>query len=176
MQDMNTAFAGSIPKGWSLTAATAIDNNGDIVGYGNDGTPGTQGFLFSPALPGDANLDGRVDVNDLTVVLTNFGTSGTTWATGDFVGDGKVDVNDLTIVLANFGRTSGRLRVAMFPPCPSLPPWRRSLPSPSACSPALGDGRIENSHWSARLNVTGKKPMPKPYTRSARPPIPSRPP
>ncbi len=107
MQDMNTAFAGSIPKGWSLTAATAIDNNGDIVGYGSDGTPGTQGFLFSPALPGDANLDGRVDVNDLTVVLTNFGTSGATWATGDFVGDGKVDVNDLTIVLANFGRTFG---------------------------------------------------------------------
>ena len=107
MQDMNTVFAGSIPKGWSLTAATAIDDNGDIVGYGNNGTPGTQGFLFSPALPGDANLDGRVDVNDLTVVLTNFGKSGTTWATGDFVGDGKVDINDLTIVLANFGRTFG---------------------------------------------------------------------
>jgi probable HAF family extracellular repeat protein len=107
MQDMNTAFAGSIPKGWSLTAATAIDDNGDIVGYGSNGTPGTQGFLLAPALPGDANLDGRVDVNDLTVVLTNFGRSGATWATGDFVGDGKVDVNDLTIVLANFGRTFG---------------------------------------------------------------------
>ena len=33
MQDMNTVFASSIPAGWSLTAATAIDNNGDIVGY-----------------------------------------------------------------------------------------------------------------------------------------------
>ena len=73
MQDMNAVFAGSIPKGWLLSAATAIDDNGDIVGYGSNGTPGTQGFTLSPALAGDANLDGRVDVNDLTVVLTNFG-------------------------------------------------------------------------------------------------------
>ena len=79
--------------------------------------------MLSPALPGDANLDGKVDVNDLTVVLTNFGKTGRTWATGDFVGDGKVDVNDLTIVLANFGRTFGARPAAMFPPCPSLPPW-----------------------------------------------------
>ena len=68
------------------------------------GRPAPRGSCFRPPVPGDANLDGRVDVNDLTVVLTNFGRSGATWATGDFVGDGKVDVNDLTIVLANFGR------------------------------------------------------------------------
>ena len=30
----------------------------------------------SPILPGDANSDGRVDVNDLTIVLTNFGQTG----------------------------------------------------------------------------------------------------
>ncbi len=59
-------------------------------------------------LPGDANLDGKVDVNDLTVVLTNFGkTGGTSWGTGDFNGDGKVDVNDLTVVLSHFGQSLG---------------------------------------------------------------------
>jgi probable HAF family extracellular repeat protein len=107
MQDMNTAFAASIPAGWSLSAATAIDDNGDIAGYGTDGSAGAQGFLLAPALPGDANLDGKVDVNDLTIVLSNFGKTGRTWSSGDFVGDGKVDINDLTIVLANFGRTFG---------------------------------------------------------------------
>ena len=59
-------------------------------------------------LPGDANFDGNVNVNDLTVVLTNFGrTSGTSWGTGDFNGDGTVDVNDLTIVLSHFGQSVG---------------------------------------------------------------------
>ena len=57
--------------------------------------------------PGDANGDGQVDVNDLTIVLTNFGQTGTTWSQGDFTGDGTVDVNDLTIVLANFGKAFG---------------------------------------------------------------------
>ena len=59
-------------------------------------------------LPGDANLDGRVDINDLTIVLSNFGkTTGMSWTTGEFAGDGTVDINDLTIVLAHFGQSVG---------------------------------------------------------------------
>ena len=53
----------------------------------------SEAFLATPALPGDANLDGRVDINDLTIVLSNFGqTTGMSWATGDFNGDGRVDI------------------------------------------------------------------------------------
>ena len=60
------------------------------------------------AWPGDANLDGKVDVNDLTIVLTHFGqTAGMSWATGDFNDDGRVDVNDLTILLTDFGQSLG---------------------------------------------------------------------
>ena len=58
-------------------------------------------------LTGDANRDGRVDVNDLTIVLSNFGQTGMSWSQGDFNGDGRVDVYDLTIVLASFGSTAG---------------------------------------------------------------------
>ena len=58
-------------------------------------------------LPGDANGDGKVDINDLTIVLTNYDQTGMTWSQGDFNGDGKVDINDLTIVLTNYGTTSG---------------------------------------------------------------------
>ena len=57
--------------------------------------------------PGDANGDGNVDVNDLTIVLSNFGLIGMSWSQGDFNGDGKVDVNDLTILLSNFGKSYG---------------------------------------------------------------------
>jgi hypothetical protein len=60
------------------------------------------------ATPGDANLDGKVDINDLTVALANYGTStGAAWAKGDFNLDGKIDINDLTVVLANYNRTFG---------------------------------------------------------------------
>ena len=50
VQDMNTVFASIIPAGWSLTVATAIDNNGDIAGYAS--TPsGYKGFVISAPLP-----------------------------------------------------------------------------------------------------------------------------
>jgi len=58
-----------------------------------------------PPWPGDANGDGKVDINDLTIVLANYNQTGTTWSQGDFNGDGKVDINDLTVVLTNFGQT-----------------------------------------------------------------------
>ena len=58
-----------------------------------------------PTLPGDANLDGRVDINDLTITLSNFGQTGMTWSQGNFTYDGRVNINDLTIVLTNFDRS-----------------------------------------------------------------------
>jgi hypothetical protein len=71
-------------------------------GY-DDGTV----FALTIPEPGDANLDGRVDISDLTIVLTNYGQSGMSWSQGDFAGDGMVDINDLTIILQNFGTTAG---------------------------------------------------------------------
>jgi T5SS/PEP-CTERM-associated repeat protein len=58
-------------------------------------------------LPGDANIDGRVDINDLTTVLTSYNQTGQSWSTGDFIGDGTVDINDLTIVLTNYNTSVG---------------------------------------------------------------------
>ena len=58
---------------------------------------------------GDANGDGQVNVNDLTIVLSHFSQTGCIWSQGSMDGDptGRVDVNDLTIVLSNFGTTYG---------------------------------------------------------------------
>ena len=47
-------------------------------------------------MPGDANLDGKVDINDLSIVLANYDKNGMAWTEGDFTGDGTVDINDLT--------------------------------------------------------------------------------
>ena len=67
--------------------------------------------------PGDAIGDGTVDINDLTIVLANYGQSGCTWSQGAMDGDptGTVDINDLTIVLANFGTTYGSVSLAAVP-------------------------------------------------------------
>ena len=104
MQNLNTLIAPD--SGWTLQTATAINQNGQIVGYGTTGGQ-REAYLLTPALGGDANLDGRVDVNDLAIVLSHFGQTGASWSTGDFIGDGTVDVNDLTIVLTDFGQTLG---------------------------------------------------------------------
>ena len=57
-------------------------------------------------MAGDANGDGVVDINDLSVVLTNYDKStGMNWSTGDFNGDGKVDINDLSVVLTNYNHS-----------------------------------------------------------------------
>ena len=47
---------------------------GQILAQGVVGTrPGvTQTCILTPAMPGDANLDGKVDINDLSKVLTSY--------------------------------------------------------------------------------------------------------
>ena len=105
MQDLNSAGLVLNRDAWMLDYASGIDSAGDITGYGTNGAGQVHGYLLMPAISGDANLDGRVDINDLTIVLAHYGQTGTTWGQGEFTGDGTVDINDLTIVLANYGNT-----------------------------------------------------------------------
>lgn len=52
---------------------------------------------------GDANLNGTVDVDDASILMTNFGqSSGMTWTDGDFNGDGAIDIDDAGLLLAGF--------------------------------------------------------------------------
>ena len=101
--NLNSLAVGANPFA-NLQAATAISDNGDyIVGYGTvNGV--LHGFLLTATLLGDANGDGNVDINDLTIVLAHYDQTGMTWSQGEFTGSGTVDINDLTIVLANYNR------------------------------------------------------------------------
>ncbi len=78
-------------------AGTAIKPNGQPEGY-------IVRRIVSEGLPGDVNNDGTVDLDDLNLVLTNFGQ---TTSKGDTNGDGIVDLDDLNLVLTNFGTTAG---------------------------------------------------------------------
>ena len=118
MTDLNTLTIGPNPFS-DLNVAYGISPNGQyIVGDGTVASTGyTYGFLLTAAIPGDANGDGKVDINDLTIVLAHYGQTGQTWSTGEFTGDGTVDINDLTIVLAHYGDTSPHPPRATPRPC-----------------------------------------------------------
>ncbi|NLF29302.1 MAG: hypothetical protein GX591_00275 [Planctomycetes bacterium] len=55
-----------------------------------------------PSLPGDADGNGHVDLDDFVILKNNFGGPGT-WADGDFDGNGTVDLDDFVILKNNFG-------------------------------------------------------------------------
>jgi hypothetical protein len=65
---------------------------------------GDSSFALYKAIPGDASLDGKVDVSDLGILAGNWATaSGAAWNTGDYNGDGAVDVSDLGILAGHWG-------------------------------------------------------------------------
>jgi len=53
--------------------------------------------------PGDADGSGRVNFDDMTTVLANFGNMTTAYGPGDADGSGQVNFDDVTTVLGNFG-------------------------------------------------------------------------
>jgi probable HAF family extracellular repeat protein len=144
MTDLN-ALVNPI-SGWTLECANAINDSGQIIGYGLNAQGQTKAFLLTPMtlMSGDANGDGRVDINDLTILLANFGQTGATWWQGDFTGDGTVDVNDLTIVLTNFGKGSS-----------SSAPGVAAVPEPSTISLVLAAAAsllaLAWRRWSRRV-------------------------
>lgn len=52
--------------------------------------------------PGDADMDGDVDLDDFAIFKASFG-HGSTWGQGDFDADGDVDLDDFTLLKQNFG-------------------------------------------------------------------------
>ena len=94
-------------------AASFAESNAFVTHFAYSIDPNVGDFtnmpsmILRPYLPGDANQDGKVDINDLTIVLANYNQSGLSWPQGDFNADGKVDINDLTIVLAHYNQSIG---------------------------------------------------------------------
>ncbi len=68
--------------------------------------PAPNSLTLFTTLPGDANLDLKVEDRDLSLLLTNFGMSNASWLDGDFTGDTRVDDDDLSLLLTNFGNTA----------------------------------------------------------------------
>jgi hypothetical protein len=57
---------------------------------------------------GDANLDGKLNVDDYIKIDTGIASGLTGWSNGDFNYDGKVNIDDYTTIIdANIGNQTG---------------------------------------------------------------------
>jgi hypothetical protein len=69
-------------------------------------------FATTPnALKGDINGDGTVSINDMSILLSNYGktTSSSTNSNADINADGIINVLDMSILLSNYGKNSTAL-------------------------------------------------------------------
>lgn len=117
----NTALAQTYEMTWQT-----IDNGGGVIVSGDiymlvgtfgqpDAGPKLAGGIYelrggfwagvktSPPCPGDLNSDAVVDLNDLAILLGNYGATGATMEQGDLNGDTNVDLSDLAILLSHYG-------------------------------------------------------------------------
>ena len=88
-----------------LDLQTAADCNGNGVPDPNDISSGTSADLDSNGIPdececpSDATGDNRIDIQDILLILADFGQSG---SPGDIDGNGIVDITDLLSVLRDW--------------------------------------------------------------------------
>lgn len=119
----------------AVVSGMALDGNGD-------GTAGDSRIEeIYVAIPGDANLDGQVNVlGDAFALVGNLGTTGgATWQQGDFNGDGNVNVLGDAFVLV------GNLGMNVVPPL-TLVANALAISTESVASPVLFEvGGVENS-------------------------------
>jgi len=64
-------------------------------------------FFVYNVPPGDANGDGLINVQDLTIIATNYSQGQRLWTQGDFNHDGLVDIRDLGIYASHIGEDTG---------------------------------------------------------------------
>jgi hypothetical protein len=103
----------------------------------DDGEIATAGDVTVPiTLPGDATLDGTVDVGDLGVLAAHFNLPGAMgWTEGDFNADGVVDVGDLGVLAGRYGQQISP---------PPAPAGDEALTAPSVQRP------LGKAGWTAR--------------------------
>jgi hypothetical protein len=85
----------AVNNGWHTLTAEAFD------GSGNSASDSISIDITNPPPPliGDLNGDHKVNLYDLSILLSHWGKPGL----GDFRNDGKVDIFDLSIFLSHYG-------------------------------------------------------------------------
>ena len=102
-----------------ITSSTAAASPG-LFAIGYSDNTSTHQLKIAFTVPGDCDLSGTTDFNDLTTVAQFFGQStakGNTvsWSTGDVNYDNVVDFNDLTLVAQYFGSSLTKSQASELP-------------------------------------------------------------
>ena len=142
-----TAAVAGLPPGYYFYYAQAYDAAGIVGNFWATA-------LNRVPLPGDANLDDKVDFNDLVVLAQNYNGTGKTYAQGDFNFDTKVDFADLVLLAQNYNGV-------IVPPPPRAPV---PLSAPVASLPS-SQSTTERKAIFSTIPVARPKPVATPRPR-----------
>jgi fibronectin-binding autotransporter adhesin len=116
---IKSGFNGGSWTGSGIISSDAAANSGSYgIGYADAADPGDPAGLASGeieiayTLLGDANLDGKVNGADFTIMATNFNQGDKVWDQGDFNYDGNVNGADFTLLAKNFNQSASQSDVA----------------------------------------------------------------
>jgi hypothetical protein len=185
---IKNGYNGNQWNGTGIMSTNAQTSKGSYgIGYadsadsGNPAGLATKTIEIKYTLLGDANLDGKVNGTDFTILATNFNQSVTNaWDKGDFNYDGKVNGTDFLALAANFNQSANQSAVspadsdavnataaATLIPVTALPPTTTSTPvatstSVTASPPTTTSTPVTTStHVTTSNTSTAENPVPR---------------
>jgi fibronectin-binding autotransporter adhesin len=110
---IESGYDGGTWAGTGITSSDAAANAGSYgIGYADAADSGNPANLpageieIAYTLLGDANLDGKVNGADFSIMATYFNQGGKVWDQGDFNYDGSVNGADFTLLAKNFNQSA----------------------------------------------------------------------
>ncbi|HUO06846.1 MAG TPA: LamG-like jellyroll fold domain-containing protein [Phycisphaerae bacterium] len=120
---------------WTTGLISSLAAANPLLAIGFADNTATGQLTLKTTLFGDANLDGHVDLSDLSTVLNNFGSNSTNWSSGNFQYASTVNLSDLSYVLNNFGQSMSSLGyAASTPPATTQSTSSQTFTPPAASS------------------------------------------
>ena len=95
---LTNGYSNNFATGQIRSTVTGPDRT---LGYSDSGSA----VMVALVIPGDANLDGKVDFNDFLVLQNNFNVASTRWDQGNFNYDGATNFNDFLVLQNHFGQS-----------------------------------------------------------------------
>ncbi|HUO08303.1 MAG TPA: LamG-like jellyroll fold domain-containing protein [Phycisphaerae bacterium] len=135
----------------AILSSTAAANTHLAVGI-SDNTAASE-LSLTCGLLGDANLDGHVDLTDLSTILNNFGAATSNWTSGNFDHAPTIDLTDLSDVLNNFGQSMSGLGFSVAAPTVTTQSSSAQLTTTSATSPTPSPTETTTSQQTTTLDV-----------------------
>ena len=116
---IRSGYNGGTWNGAGIISTTAQSNPQYGIGYADSADPNNPAGLLSGTIEimytllGDANLDGKVNGTDFTLMAANFNDAVTDgWDKGDFNYDGKVNGSDFVLLAENFNQYASQSDIA----------------------------------------------------------------